>query len=101
MLRKILVLGTGKSTPFLLDYLLYRAGKEKLHLTICDLDREALPKKIKGHPACDVIRLDIFNERERNRIIKDSDIVISMLPSHFHIVVAKDCIAHKKHLVTA
>ncbi|HUH46101.1 MAG TPA: saccharopine dehydrogenase C-terminal domain-containing protein, partial [Arenibacter sp.] len=101
MLRKILILGTGKSTPFLLDYLLDKAGEERLHLTIGDLNPEALPKKIKGHPACKVIKVDIFDGVERNRAIKASDIVISMLPSHFHIVVAKDCIAYKKHLVTA
>lgn len=101
MLRKILVLGAGKSTPYLLDYLLNKAAEEKLHLTICDIDPNGLPEKIKRHPACNAIRLDIFNEGERNRAIKGCDIVISMLPSHFHIIVARDCIAHKKHLVTA
>jgi len=80
-----------------LDYLLGKAGEEKLHLTICDRETGTLPEKIKGHPACDIIRLDIFNEGERTRAIKGADIVISMLPSYFHIVVAKDCIAYKKH----
>src|SRR5690554_5218797 len=101
MLRKILVLGAGKSTPYLLDYLLHKAGEEQLHLTICDMETGAFTERIKGHPACNIIRLNILNEEDRNKAIKESNIVISMLPPHFHIVVAKDCIAHKKHLVTA
>lgn len=101
MLRKILVLGAGKSTPYLLDYLLYKAKEEKLHLTIGGLNVGALPEKIKQHPACTINTLDITNEGERNKVIKKSDIVISMLPPHFHIDIAKGCIIHKKHLVTA
>ncbi|HAI42528.1 MAG TPA: saccharopine dehydrogenase, partial [Maribacter sp.] len=45
--------------------------------------------------------LDIFNETERKDSIAASDLVISMLPAHFHIKVAEDCVQLKKHLVTA
>ncbi|MFT4833048.1 MAG: hypothetical protein ACI815_002712, partial [Psychroserpens sp.] len=40
MLRKILVVGAGKSTSYLLDYLLEKAESEKLHITIGDLRPE-------------------------------------------------------------
>src|SRR5690606_38381943 len=33
--------------------------------------------------------------------IDEHDIIISMLPAHMHIAVAKDCIRLKKHMVTA
>ncbi|MCM4166830.1 hypothetical protein KCTC52924_01684 [Arenibacter antarcticus] len=101
MLRKIVILGAGKSTSYMLDYLLEKSVEENLHLTICDLLPETLPDKIKKHKACSILKLDIFNEADRSNAIKASDIVISMLPAHLHIIVAKDCIAHKKHLVTA
>ncbi|WP_394751284.1 saccharopine dehydrogenase family protein [Spongiimicrobium salis] len=101
MLRKILVLGAGKSTSYLLDYLLEKAPTENLHLTIGDLQPEALPKTIKEHSSCTLIRLDIFKDQERQQAIANADIVISMLPARFHITVAKDCIAYEKHLVTA
>jgi saccharopine dehydrogenase-like NADP-dependent oxidoreductase len=45
--------------------------------------------------------LDIFDENQRKNQIQKADIVISMLPAHLHIEVAKDCIAYKKHMVTA
>lgn len=101
MLRKILVIGAGKSTSYLLDYLLEKAETEKLEITIGDINPQAIPKKIANHDYCSVIALDIFNQDQRNKAIENSDIVISMLPARFHIKVAEDCIVHKKHLVTA
>jgi saccharopine dehydrogenase-like NADP-dependent oxidoreductase len=101
MLRKILVVGAGKSTSYLLDYFLEKSASEKLQLTIGDLYPEGIPVKIKNHPSCKVIQLDIFNDAERKQAISDSDIVVSMLPARFHIKVAEDCLAQNKHLVTA
>ena len=101
MSRKILVLGAGKSTSYLLDYFLEKAESERLHLTIADLHPENISKKIQNHSACAILRLDIHAESERKKLIKDCDIVVSMLPPSLHIRVAKDCIEFKKHLVTA
>lgn len=101
MLRKILVVGAGKSTSYLLDYFLEKSVSENLHLTIGDLYPEGIPEKIRNHTSCKVIQLDIFNDLERKKAISDSDIVVSMLPARFHIKVAEDCLAQNKHLVTA
>lgn len=101
MMRKILVIGAGKSTSYLLDYLLGKAEAEKLEITIGDINPQAIPEKIANHSHCSVIALDIFDQDERNKAITNADIVISMLPARFHIKVAEDCVIHKKHLVTA
>lgn len=101
MLRKILVVGAGKSTSYLLDYILEKAEVEHLHLTIGDLDPNLIPAYIKSHNACTVIALDIFNDEARSQAIEKSDIVVSMLPAALHIKVAEDCINFQKHLVTA
>jgi saccharopine dehydrogenase-like NADP-dependent oxidoreductase len=45
--------------------------------------------------------LDVFNQDQRKNAIQKADIVISMLPAHLHIEVARDCIVYKKHMVTA
>ena len=42
MPRKILVIGAGKSTSYLLDYLLEKSRIEDLHLTLGDLDPGAI-----------------------------------------------------------
>lgn len=101
MSRKILVVGAGKSTAYLLDYLLEKSGPENLHLTIGDLHPEEISSEISSHPACTVKQLDIFDETARRKEIEASDVVVSMLPARFHFQVAEDCLNYGKHLVTA
>ena len=100
-MRKILVVGAGKSTSYLLDYFLDKSEKEKLFLTIGDLNPDAIASKFKTHQNCEVLALDIFKDQERQKLIKESDIVVSMLPARMHMKVAEDCITYEKHLVTA
>ncbi len=101
MTRKILVIGAGKSTSYLLDYFLDKAEPENLHLTIADLNPNVIANSIKNHPRCSIVPLDIFKDAERQKAIRASDIVVSMLPAFLHINVARDCITLEKHLITA
>lgn len=101
MVRTILVIGAGKSTSYLLDYFLKKSQLEQLRLRIGDIHPENIPEQFAQHPHCEVFSLDIFNDDERKNAIMDASIVVSMLPASLHIKVAKDCIAFKKHLVTA
>jgi saccharopine dehydrogenase-like NADP-dependent oxidoreductase len=101
MLRKILVLGAGKSTSYLLDYFLEKSNAEKLHLTIGDINPDAIPAPIKDHKNCTVMHLDILKDEDRKKAIINSDIVVSMLPARFHMKVAEDCVTLEKNLVTA
>lgn len=100
-MRKIILFGAGKSASSLIKYLLDKSENENLHLTIADLNLELAKKKINNHKNATAISIDIFNEKERRAQIENTDIVISMLPAHLHIEIAKDCILFKKHLVTA
>jgi saccharopine dehydrogenase-like NADP-dependent oxidoreductase len=74
---------------------------EKLHLVIGDLSLALAEKKTKGHPNATAIALDVFDKNQRAEAISKVDIVISMLPAHLHIEVARDCVVYKKSLVTA
>jgi saccharopine dehydrogenase-like NADP-dependent oxidoreductase len=100
-MRNILIIGAGRSASSLIKYLLNKSDQEKLHLTIGDLSLELAQRKTNNHPNATAIALDIFDENQRKTEIKKADIVISMLPAHMHIEVAKDCIVYKKHMVTA
>lgn len=100
-MRNILIIGAGRSASSLIKYLLEKSEVEKLHLTIGDLSKELALQKTNNHPNATAIAFDIFNENQRKEQIQKADIVISMLPAHLHIEVAKDCIVHKKHMVTA
>ncbi|GAA4294414.1 saccharopine dehydrogenase family protein [Aestuariibaculum suncheonense] len=100
-MRNILVIGLGKSTTYLLKYLLDKSQSEHLHITIGDINTEQAKKLVGSHKAVDIIELDVFNDEARKTAIQKADIVISMLPARFHIEVAKDCIAFNKNMVTA
>ena len=100
-MRKILVIGSGKSTSYLIKYLLDKSTSENLHITIGDINIENAKKLIENHENATAITLDVFDETSRIEAIKNADIVVSMLPARFHIEVAKDCIRYKKHMVTA
>lgn len=100
-MRNILIIGAGRSASSLIQYLLHKSEKENLHLTIGDLDLHLAQKKTNNHTNATAIQFDINNESQRHEQIQKAEIVISMLPAHMHIDVAKDCITYKKHMVTA
>ena len=100
-MRNILIIGAGRSASSLIRYLLEKSTVENLHLTIADLSKALAEKKTNNHPNATPIALDIFDKTQRNSEIQKADIVISMLPAHLHIEVAKDCVVYKKHMVTA
>ena len=100
-MRTILIIGAGRSASSLIQYLLEKSEKEQLHLIIGDLSLELAQKKTNNHPNATPIALDIFNAQQRQEAIQKATIVISMLPAHLHIEVAKDCILFQKHMVTA
>ncbi len=100
-MRNILLFGAGKSASSLIKYLLDKSESENLHLTIADLNIDLAKNKTNNYKNATPIAIDIFNEIDRKKAIEKADIVISMLPAHLHIEIAKDCIAFKKHMVTA
>ncbi|SDS19739.1 saccharopine dehydrogenase family protein [Gramella sp. MAR_2010_147] len=100
-MREILIVGAGKSTSVLINYLLEQADKEDLFLRIGDLDIENAKKACNDHAKCEAFQLDVFKAESREPAIKRADIIISMLPARFHIQVAKDCLKFGKNMVTA
>jgi saccharopine dehydrogenase (NADP+, L-glutamate forming) len=100
-MKKVLLIGAGKSSGYLIDYLLSYAVAENYELTVADLNMESALLKTKGLPNSRAIVLDIKNAADRLEHIQAADIVISMLPAFMHFPVAQDCVNLKKHLVTA
>lgn len=100
-MRNVLIIGAGRSASSLIRYLLSKSNEEQLHLTVADLSLNLAKAKTQDHPNATPLALDIFNAEERRKAIANATIVISMLPAHLHIEIAKDCLQFKKHLVTA
>ena len=60
-MRKILVIGSGKSTSYLLKYLLDKSNSEKLFITVGDINIENAKIIIGKHQNAKAIILDGFN----------------------------------------
>ncbi len=99
-MRKILIVGAGKSSPYLIKYLLDKSQEEELLIHITDLDTNHL-KKYQKYENCKVSPINISSEKEREEFISESNLVISMLPARFHIILAKSCLKLKRNLLTA
>ncbi len=100
-MRKVLLIGSGKSSSYLLKYLLNKSTEENLFITVGDINIENSKKIIGDHENAATICLDIFDEISRKNAIKNADIVVSMLPASLHIEIAKDCLEFGKNMVTA
>ena len=100
-MRKILIIGAGRSASSLIKYLLDKSEAENLLLTIADLSEALANKKTGNHKNARAISFDVCNDEQRKQEIQQADIVISMLPAHLHIEVAKDCVFYKKNMITA
>ncbi|MCL8008855.1 saccharopine dehydrogenase family protein [Gelidibacter japonicus] len=100
-MRKILVIGSGKSSSYLIKYLLDKSTEEDLHIIVGDIDIRNAQKLINDHENGHAITLDVFNHHSRKEAIENADIVVSMLPARYHIEVARDCITLGKNMVTA
>ncbi len=100
-MRKILVIGSGKSSSYLIKHLLDKSTEENLHIIVGDIDIHNANKLIDNHEHGQAITLDVFNKQSRQNAIENADIVVSMLPARYHIEVARDCITYGKNMVTA
>lgn len=99
-MRKILVIGAGRSAVSLIDYLLNHAEEEQWHVTIAEANVAAAKELVGGRNGATVISLDAKNDEARAALIESHDLTISMLPAFLHMLVAKDCLRLKRNLIT-
>ncbi|HEY5408500.1 MAG TPA: saccharopine dehydrogenase C-terminal domain-containing protein [Ginsengibacter sp.] len=100
-MKSILVFGAGKSATCLIDYLCSACVENNWLLVVCDADLRLAQSKINTCNSAKAVSIDVSNDEKRIDLIKDADIVISMLPPHLHFLVASDCLSFSKDLLTA
>jgi saccharopine dehydrogenase-like NADP-dependent oxidoreductase len=98
-LKSVLVLGSGRSAPSLLRYLT-SCHEPRMSVTIADKDPTLAKKYTAGQRNCQVLTLDITHEQERDRLVSEADIVLSMVPVRFHSLVLQSCLKYQIDLVT-
>lgn len=100
-MKNILLFGAGKSASVLIEFLIDNAAQNNWHVTIVDADKKLIEQKTKSHTSTTAIEANITNDILRVELIKNTDLIISMMPPFLHILIAKDCAQYGKHLLTA
>ena len=100
-MNNILVIGAGRSSAALIDYLIEKAEKYNWFITVADADPNLAKAKIKNHKSARAIWLDVSKNNDRKDHLARTDAVISLLPAHLHLEVAHDCIKFQKPFITS
>ena len=100
-MKRIFVIGAGRSATTMIQYLLDKAEMEDWNVTVGDLDLELAKEKIGDHPRGRAIVFNVMDEAVRKQEIEAADLVISLLPPHMHVIPAKDCLSYNTNMVTA
>ncbi|MEO8821586.1 MAG: saccharopine dehydrogenase C-terminal domain-containing protein, partial [Ginsengibacter sp.] len=99
-MKKILLFGAGKSATSLIDYLGKCCEEKNWKLSVCDSDLLLVQSKTNHFSSAEAFSFDISDQEKRQEFISSADIVISMLPASLHFLVARDCVAFSKNLLT-
>jgi saccharopine dehydrogenase-like NADP-dependent oxidoreductase len=99
-MQTVLIVGAGKSSSFLIDYMLEHA-KQRWRVIVMDSSAEAVSEKLAGHPKGEPAIIDIHDEAARQKVVQKADIVLSVMPPHLHILLAQDCLKFGKNLITS
>ncbi|MDJ1505462.1 saccharopine dehydrogenase C-terminal domain-containing protein [Xanthocytophaga agilis] len=99
--KRILILGAGRSSTYLIDYLAKVAPEKNWKLIVGDMELAPAQRKTEMYPHVDSILFDVFDQKQREMQINQADVVISMLPAIYHVHVARACMRFSKHLFTA
>ncbi len=100
-MKRILVLGAGRSSSALIAYLLDHSRAGGWRVTVGDVSVENARTKIGSSEAGEALRFDINDWEDSRKAVQSADIVISLLPANLHPLVALHCLQTGKHFLTA
>ncbi len=100
-MNKILVIGAGLSSTYLIDYLATQAKTYAWQLQVADQDLAKAQKKTAAHPQVEALQLQVQDKEHLYQLLKGTDLVVSLLPVDFQIAIAQYCLELGKHLFTA
>ncbi|MCP4213130.1 MAG: saccharopine dehydrogenase, partial [bacterium] len=96
--KKSLVLGSGLVSRPGIHYLLAR---KDFHITVASNELDVAQELVKGFGNGQAVYLDVKAEDGLENLVKDNDIIVSLLPWVFHVQVAELCLKYNKHMATA
>lgn len=99
-MKRILIIGAGRSASSLIKYLLENAPQFDWWVTVGDMDLTLAQSKVMGFERGRAVMFNGLDENARLPYLQEADLVISMLPASFHAPIVKACIQMKKSVIT-
>lgn len=96
-MKTVLVLGAGLVTRPLVRYLL---DQEDMRVVVGSRTVSKAEELINGHPHGEAHALNVRDGNAVQAMIREADLVISMLPYTYHVRVAEPCVELGKNMVT-
>lgn len=96
-MHKALILGAGLVAGPMVRYLL---DQPDFQVTVASRTVSKAQALVGGHPHGKALALNVKDDVELVALIKEADLVVSLLPYIYHLPVAVKCLEYKKHLVT-
>ena len=95
-MNKVLILGAGMVVKPIVHYLL----NNDIDVTIASRTKEKAEKVLEGYTNGKAISWTVDLLEELDVLIKEHDIIVSLLPYAYHVTVAEKCILLKKNMLT-
>ncbi len=95
-MKKVLILGAGMMTKTMADYFMERCNYE---VTIASRTVSKAERIVAGKPLGKAIRWTVDQHDMLEDLVKDADLVASMIPQTAHDLVAKVCLKYRKHML--
>ncbi len=96
MAKKVTIFGAGLVVKPMVDYLCDHG----FEVTIASRTLSKAEKLAAPHKNADAAQFLTDDEVALEDFVKKSDLVVSLLPANYHVMVAKKCIELKKNMVT-
>ena len=96
-MKKVLVLGAGLVSKPLVDYFIDRCGYQ---VVVATRTVSKADKIIDGRSLGSSVQWTTDDLPALDQLVKDADLVVSMIPPTMHIPVAKSCIENSTNMVT-
>ena len=97
MEKKVLILGAGLVAQPIIRYLL----EQNINVTVASNTPDRAKVMISGHKNGTNINWSVDDKKTLDKLIKNHDIVVSLLPYVYHLTVAEYALKHKKNMVTS
>jgi saccharopine dehydrogenase (NADP+, L-glutamate forming)/spermidine synthase len=95
-MKKILLLGAGLVSKPLVQYLL----KKGFSVTVASRTLSKAEALLDRHPNGMAKAWTVEDKKGLQELVRETDLAVSLLPAAYHVVVAQECIAQKKLMVT-